>query len=249
VTTLRAPAKLTWFLEVVGERADGYHLLRSEMVSLALADTLTIGEGDGLTITGLGAERLDAGPSNLVTKALALVGRRAAVTLHKAIPAGGGLGGGSSDAAAILRWAGFGDLLAASRLGGDVPFCLRGGRALVEGVGEQVTPLADVPRRVTLFLPSFGVNTAACYQAYDQLVRSGERPSGRNHLTAAACLVEPRLEAFMAFVASVTGREAVLAGSGSTVFVEGWGVGVPTGVPGPDGAIQVLESETVPAGT
>ena len=100
-----------------------------------------------------------------------MVERRAGVTLHKFIPPGGGLGGGSADAGALLRWAGGVSDEAALRLGGDVPFCQIGGRALVEGVGERISELAFERRDVTLMLLSFGVNTAQCYRAFDELVR------------------------------------------------------------------------------
>ena len=88
MTTLSAPAKLTWFLEITGTRANGYHELRSEMTTLALADELELDEdGDFLTITN--APHLATDDTNLVRRALALVGRRAGVTLTKRIPAGG----------------------------------------------------------------------------------------------------------------------------------------------------------------
>ena len=82
------------------------------------------------------------------------------VRLTKRIPLGGGLGGGSADAGAVLRWAGCDDLELAVTLGADVPFCVVGGRARVEGVGERVTPLPFEPRRYLLVLPPFGVDTA-----------------------------------------------------------------------------------------
>src|SRR5207302_2726971 len=102
-------------------------------------------------------------------RALATVGRRARVRLFKEIPAGAGLGGGSADAAAVLRWAGCDDLAAAARLGADVPFCLVGGRARVRGAGEEVSPLPfeDVAgRSYTLLTPPFGVSTAAVYREW-----------------------------------------------------------------------------------
>ncbi|HXW31978.1 MAG TPA: 4-(cytidine 5'-diphospho)-2-C-methyl-D-erythritol kinase, partial [Acidimicrobiales bacterium] len=112
---LTAPAKLTLSLRVVDVRADGFHLLDAEMVSLDLADELEFSAGDGLelvdeTVGGAGIEALDRGRANLVTRALEVVGRSAAVRLLKRIPLGAGLGGGSSDAAAVLRWAGCRDL-------------------------------------------------------------------------------------------------------------------------------------------
>ena len=130
---IKAPAKLTWSLEVTGVRPDGFHELRSEMVTLDLADELVIDDHEeGLEIVDTRPSRdghLSTGPANLVSQALTLAGRRAQVRLTKVIPVGGGLGGGSADAGAILRWAGFDDLLKASQLGGDVPFCRRGGDA------------------------------------------------------------------------------------------------------------------------
>src|SRR4051794_38627193 len=139
-----APAKLTLSLRVTGVRADGYHLIDAEFVTIDLADDLEFAEGDGLEITGRTAAGLDPGPTNLVRRALAAPGRPAHVRLHKRIPAGAGLGGGSADAAAVLRWAGVTDLQAAVALGADVPFCVDGGRARVTGIGEIIEPLPMV---------------------------------------------------------------------------------------------------------
>ncbi len=111
VAEVTAPAKLTLSLRVTGVRPDGYHLLDAEMVALDLADTLYFSDGDGLEVVDAGASAGGHGEvptdgSNLVNKALSLVGRKAHVRLVKRIPAGAGLGGGSADAAAVLRWAG-----------------------------------------------------------------------------------------------------------------------------------------------
>ena len=90
--------------------------------------------------------------------------------MDKRIPAGGGLGGGSADAAAVLRWAGCDDLRPSpSRLGADVPFCLVGGRARVTGIGEVVEPLPPLARAVTLVVPPLAVSTPAVYRAWDEL--------------------------------------------------------------------------------
>ena len=212
-----APAKLTWYLEVTGVREDGYHLLRSEMLSLDLADRMTIEEGaDYLRV--LGPSSVPRDDSNLIGRALSLVKRRAGVTLEKRIPVGGGLGGGSADAAAILRWAGGVSGHEALQLGGDVPFCQVGGRALVQGVGESVTPLNFEERLVTLLMAPFEVSTLQVYQAYDELLSGGQRPDGTNHLEDPARLVEPRLATLLDWARGEFG-EVRLAGSGATVFV------------------------------
>lgn len=215
----RAPAKLTITLRITGVRDDGYHLLDAEMVTLDLADTLAFEEGDGLELRGPYAEGLSAGDDNLVRKALRAVDRRAHVTVDKHIPAGGGLGGGSADAAAVLRWAGVDDLAVAARLGADVPFCLVGGRARVSGVGEVVEPLPDVDRAFTLLTPPLHVSTPAVYAAWDRL--GGPTADGPNDLEPAALEVEPRLAAARDELGERTGAVPVLAGSGSTWFVEG----------------------------
>ena len=126
MTTVSAPAKLTLSLSITGVRADGYHLIDAEMVSLDLADTLKIESGHGVVVEGT----VEIDPDdNLITQALALVGRTARVTVAKRIPPGAGLGGGSADAAAILRWAGYADTQGAAQLGADVPFWGPGRRA------------------------------------------------------------------------------------------------------------------------
>lgn len=218
--TVLAPAKLTLSLRVVGVRPDGYHELDAEMVALDLADELTIDPGgDGLTVEFEGsAGTLAPGPANLVTRALEAVGRRAAVHLVKRIPVQGGLGGGSADAAAVLRWAGCQDPEVAAALGADVPFCLVGGRARVTGVGERVKPLAFEDRSFVLLVPPLGVDTAAVYRAFDAL---GPGPATGNDLEAAALTVQPELGAWRDVLAERTGAVPRLAGSGSTWFVEG----------------------------
>ncbi len=216
---LAAPAKLTLWLRVVGVRADGHHLLNAEMVTVDLADELTFADGDGLEVVGATGLDVGSGDDNLVRRALAAVGRRAQVRLDKHIPAGAGLGGGSADAAAVLRWAGCHDPAVAASLGADVPFCLVGGRARVGGVGDVVEPLPVEDRTFTLLIPPFGVSTAAVYRAWDEL--GGPRAAGANDLEPAALVVEPRLAEWRDRLASATGRTPTLAGSGSAWFVEG----------------------------
>lgn len=217
VDTVLAPAKLTLSLRVVGVREDGYHLLDSEMVALDLADELEFSDGDGLAVVGNVTVPVDE--DNLVCRALRVTGRTARVRLHKRIPVGGGLGGGSADAAAVLRWAGVTDLALAASLGADVPFCLVGGRARVAGIGEIVEPLPFEEREFTLLTPPFGVSTPAVYRAWDDL--GGPRADGPNDLEPAAVAVEPRLLDWRDRLGDLTGATPVLAGSGATWFVEG----------------------------
>jgi 4-diphosphocytidyl-2-C-methyl-D-erythritol kinase len=187
------------------------------MVTLDLADTLLFGPGEGVEVVPL-VETVRFTPS-LVTDALAAVGRSAFVRLEKRIPVGAGLGGGSADAAAVLRWAGRGDDVdLAVRLGADVPFCCSGGRARVTGVGEMVEPLPLEAHTFTLLTPPFAVSTADVYRRWDEL----DGPAGSvNDLEPAALDLEPRLAKWRDQLGDVSGKTPVLAGSGSTWFVEG----------------------------
>ena len=152
---VEAPAKLNLYLHVTGRRADGYHELDSLVTFTALADTLEIASADALSLTVSGpfAEALGTG-DNLATRAAAALaerlGRRACVriVLQKRIPVAAGLGGGSADAAAVLRglarlW-GLGAAHAsdlqdvALGLGADVPVCLDSRAAYMAGIGESV---------------------------------------------------------------------------------------------------------------
>jgi 4-diphosphocytidyl-2-C-methyl-D-erythritol kinase len=154
-----------------------------------------------------------------VRRALRAVGRTAAVHVDKHIPPGAGLGGGSADAAAVLRWAGCGDLGLAAGLGADVPFCVRGGRARVGGIGEVVEPLPFVDLTFTLCTPPLFVATPRVYAAWDELDRPGA--DGPNDLAAPAIVVEPELATWRDRFGEATGATPVLAGSGATWFVEG----------------------------
>jgi len=225
VTAVRvlAPAKLTLSLRITGVRADGYHLIDAEMVSLDLADELAFSPTDGepaVTMTGPFAAGLTGGDDNLVVRALRAVGRRADVVVDKRIPHGGGLGGGSADAAAVFRWARVDDVSLAASIGADVPFCLRGGRARVRGIGDELEALPFEPRTVTLAIPDgLRCDTAAVYRAWDDL--GGPTAEGPNDLEPAALVVEPRLAAFRGALGEDTGEVPVLAGSGATWFVPG----------------------------
>ncbi|MET0146227.1 MAG: 4-(cytidine 5'-diphospho)-2-C-methyl-D-erythritol kinase [Ilumatobacteraceae bacterium] len=227
-----APAKLTRTLRVTGVRPDGLHLIDAEMVTLDVGDTLTITPGSvGLTVSGRFAEGVPTDGTNLVARALVAVGRSAGVHVHKRIPSGGGLGGGSADAAAVLRWAGITDVDVAAGLGADVPFCVVGGRARVRGIGELVEPLPHLALTYTLVVPPVALSTPAVYRAWDDL--GGPTASGPNDLEPAALVVEPELVRWRDRIAELAGDAPTLAGSGGTWFLEGER----------DGALAALRSE------
>ena len=216
----RARAKLTLSLRICGVRDDGYHLIDAEMVTLDWYDTLTIDPaGTELSADGPYARGMPLNELNIVAKALVLADRTAGVHIHKALPRGGGVGGGSADAAAVLRWAGYDDVAGACVLGADIPFCLVGGRARVTGVGDIVEPLPFVPIDVTLIIPRLSVSTPAVYRAWDNL--GGPRSNGDNDLEPAAISAFPALRRWRDRIRDAAGIQPTLAGSGATWFVRG----------------------------
>jgi 4-diphosphocytidyl-2-C-methyl-D-erythritol kinase len=209
----RAPAKLNLELAVRGLLPDGFHEVETILQAIDLCDRLSIAPATSMTLLVTGFE-VPAGSANLVLRAAAEVGLEAEFRLYKAIPPGAGLGGGSSDAAAVLRAGGGGraDLAEiAARLGADVPFFLRGGRARAGGRGEVLEVLKPEPAWYGLAWPGFEVSTAAVYRAWDEV--GGDGP---NHLFRAACSVAPRLAEF----AAQLGSGWRMTGSGSAFFIE-----------------------------
>lgn len=212
--TLLAPAKINLTLEVLSRRDDGYHTLRSLMLPIALYDRIELAVADANRFrTGDPALAAD----NLVMRALeaARLQTRYDVVLHKTIPVGGGLGGGSSDAAAILRAAMDGALGArpeldwirtAAALGSDVPFFLAGTGALVEGTGERVTAIGALPDWwVVVARPHASVPTADAYRALDTARRLGGAPPSRPRATSASLAAIDALQRadFAALIASL----------------------------------------------
>ncbi|MHB9028037.1 MAG: 4-(cytidine 5'-diphospho)-2-C-methyl-D-erythritol kinase [Candidatus Latescibacterota bacterium] len=179
IITEKAPAKINLGLKILRKRPDGFHDILSLFQTITLCDELDLsGQGSGLDCD---CPDLSCGPDNLVLKA-DRVFREATgfnqpvhFSLRKRIPAGAGLGGGSSDAAAALRGlarmsggeAGVsGELLraCAEKLGSDVPFLLAGGTAVVEGRGEHMEPVAwPFDFTYLLVYPGFGVSTGWAY--------------------------------------------------------------------------------------
>jgi len=220
IAVINAHAKLTLSLRITGVREDGYHLIDAEMVTLALHDRLRLDtEGSGLSVTGPYADGVPTDSTNLVTRALILSGAEAGIHIEKNIPNGGGLGGGSADAAAVLRWAGFTDVRRSASIGADVAFCLVGGRARVTGIGEDVEPLPFEERTYTLVIPPLHCPTPAIYRAWDDL--GGPTGDHGNDLEPAAIAVVPDLEWWRNRITDAAGERPRLAGSGATWFLEG----------------------------
>jgi 4-diphosphocytidyl-2-C-methyl-D-erythritol kinase len=188
---VEAPAKVNLYLEVLGERDDGYHEIRSVVVPVSLCDVLNIEvteDGHIETITtpsqflkDIGGDCVEDSEGNLVTEAARLLRDKTGyqggvkVNLEKNIPIGGGLGGGSSDAATVLRalndlWAlnlSLEELMAiGAELGSDIPGLIHGGMVVVEGVGERVNALStNGLGEIWLVLanPQFEVSTKDIY--------------------------------------------------------------------------------------
>jgi len=183
---LRAFAKANYALDVLGLRADGYHEVSTVMQSISLTDEVELRHPAGGFDLSLEPEEVEIGPQERNTTYLArkalqrLTGKElpVKVTLRKKIPAGAGLGGGSADAAAVLVGLNelFGLGLRADELrgigawiGADVPFCISGGTALGEGVGEILTPLPAPPaHHLVVAKPSRNADTAKIYRAFDE---------------------------------------------------------------------------------
>ncbi|MDR3686281.1 MAG: 4-(cytidine 5'-diphospho)-2-C-methyl-D-erythritol kinase [Coriobacteriia bacterium] len=249
--TISAPAKVNLFLGVGSIRPDGYHSVQTVLHTLALADRVTLTPADELELScdvdlGIPAE------SNLAYRAARAFSAAYGldvlldITLAKRIPAGAGLGGGSSDAAAVLaglaHWAGLerDDLRlldVAASLGADVPFLLQGGAALMDGRGDHlVRSLKPIEATVVVVRPPAAVPTADAYRAFDadpQLVgdmrpvtdsvrfrdpRALAAGLANNMIPAAEALV-PAIGDALAFLRAETGvLGATMAGSGSAVF-------------------------------
>lgn len=175
-----AYAKINLTLDVLGKRDDGYHALASVMQAISLHDTLLIRANTSGQIAMVCDDPALHGDDNLALRAAWLLKAEtgdarlgAEIELRKAVPVQAGLGGGSSDAAAVLTtlnalWGSGYDAAhlqaLGARLGSDVPFFIRGGTALIEGRGELVTPLLDAePLWILLAKPRTGLSTAAVF--------------------------------------------------------------------------------------
>ncbi len=246
-----APAKINWTLEVLGKRPDGYHEVRTVLQTIDLCDEITLEAADALSLDVTGAH--SASDDDHTLAAARLLGRAmgkdlpARIHAVKRIPVGAGLGGGSSDAAAVLRGlralygltVGDAELAGlAAAIGSDTPFFLSGGSALGTGRGDVIERLPDVPEAwlVVLVPPiSLADKTRRMYAALEASdfsdgqrtasvaagIRRGE-PAGRESLVNAfddaGTRVFEGLEGYRAALRAASGVEAHLAGAGPGLF-------------------------------
>lgn len=248
---LSAPAKVNLFLRITGKRRDGYHSLETVFHTMGLADDITLSPAPRLKLatTGIPSPR---GARNLCWKAAELLRRTvktregALIRLRKRIPSGAGLGGGSSDCAAVLSglnrlWkAGLnrGELIRlGARLGSDVPFFLLGSPAAVgRGRGEILAPLASRLRaHAVIVKPRFSISTPDAYRALDRMrkrpapgaalkvtagaVRKGDLTglSVYNDFELVASRTRPEIDRLIVELRLAGATQAFMTGSGSAV--------------------------------
>lgn len=251
---VRAPAKINLDLRVLGLRPDGYHEVRTILQTVALHDTLSVTARPGPLTVRSGSAWVPRDRNNLVWRAGAALWRAlgrsgppagAAITIRKRVPAGAGLGGASSDAAAALRvlrliWtpAASARLLqeVAAAVGSDVAFFLRGGTMLATGRGERTRALRALRQyEVVLASPPFAVSTPAAYRWWDEMSGRGgavggpagrRAPAGwradpgrlRNDLQDPVVARHPTIGEAVARLRAAGAARAAMTGSGSAVF-------------------------------
>ncbi|MEM8848989.1 MAG: 4-(cytidine 5'-diphospho)-2-C-methyl-D-erythritol kinase [Pseudomonadota bacterium] len=229
-----APAKINLTLHVTGRRADGYHLLDSLVAFADCGDVLTLTDGDTLSVTGPFADGVPADETNLIRRALALAAAPKAVTLEKRLPHPGGIGGGSSDAAAALRLAEAAlttDQLLT--LGADLPICTLARAATMRGIGEAVAPVPMPVLHAVLIHPGAHLPTPQVFQG---LARSDNPPMAplpispdpadwrswiaghRNDLEPPAIAAAPIVADVLATLRAAGAEVARMSGSGATCF-------------------------------
>ena len=244
---LTAPAKVNLSLNITGRRDDGYHLLDSIVVFTAFGDQidLSLASGDSVRVSGPFAASLTAAGDNICLRALSAFreagGEAGPLAIHidKQIPVGAGLGGGSSDAAAMLRHLNGASAhplseerlaAVALSLGADVPVCLAGTAQRMQGIGEILTPLEPPPRgHLVLARPDAMLATGEVFRRWQQARRAGaasdtgSRPdriiAAGNDLEAAATTLVPAIGTVLVSLRDCEGIIAAqMSGSGTACF-------------------------------
>jgi 4-diphosphocytidyl-2-C-methyl-D-erythritol kinase len=229
---VRAFAKINLSLRVLGVRPDGYHDLRTILQSIMLHDTLTIRAVRGPFQLTCDDPRCPANPTNLIWRAAeqlwSAAGRPGSprdisIDLAKRIPIQGGLGGGSSDAAAALRALGrvwrvdeAHQHTTAAALGADVPYFFEGGTVLGLERGDLLFPLIDSPDAwVVVAVPPFGVSTKEAFGWWDE--GAPARRKGLNDLEGPVGAHHPQIKRLITAMSRAGASHAAMSGSGSAV--------------------------------
>lgn len=259
-----SPAKINLFLHVTGRRDNGYHDLETLMVCLDLCDGITLNFQASVITVACSHPQVPEDETNLAHRAatifwkelarkrgLTQVSGGVAITIDKQIPVGGGLGGGSSNAATVLKalndW--FDSPFSRPALmemglciGADVPFFILGGAALARGVGEILTPCSlKPPCRVLLATPGMAASTALVYKNINLALTTGRKSNNNaliiaceenrvldisvdlhNDLEVSACGLYPEIQAFKMEMASLLTENVMMTGSGASFFVLFW---------------------------
>ncbi len=233
-----APAKLNLFLHVTGRRADGYHELQTLFQLIDLCDTIAITVREDGQIERLAGPPGVAPEADLAVRAAQLLRQAtgsplgATLKVHKRIPLGGGLGGGSSDAATVLLalnelWDGKLSLPDLANLGlplgADVPVFIKGSSALGEGIGERLTPVRLPPKWYTIICPGVGVSTREVFQSPEltrnspvSTIRALLDTGGRNDCEDVVRARAPEVAEVLDWLTQFS--PARLTGTGSCVF-------------------------------
>ena len=233
-----ARAKINLSLEVLGRRADGYHELHSIVAFADVGDRLVIApaHANKLAVTGPFAADVPQGENNIIWKAWAhLRGLMevpfVSVQLEKNLPVASGIGGGSADAAAMLRGLlhlcggklSDEQVIGLAVIGADVPVCLIGRPALIEGVGEKISVLTEMlPPALVLINPLVPCSTAAVFAAMGletgQMRPASLRAEWRNDMTGAAIKVQPIISRVLSALSTSELFPVLMSGSGATCF-------------------------------
>ena len=238
-----AHAKINLFLNVLGRRPDGYHALCTIMHAIDLCDTVFLEPAKEISVSANVALPERSAARRAAEAYQAAAGTEGArIHIHARIPPEAGLGSSSADAAAVLRgmqalYGALSDaalLVLAARIGADVPFCLTGGCALCEGIGEQITPLPAMPLDLLIVKGTRGISTKALFEslvlplpegdagAAVAALRAGDKRALAqrvyNALAAPAARFAPETMEFAAPLRAAGAQAACMTGSGSAVF-------------------------------
>ncbi len=251
--TVSANAKLNLYLDITGIRSNGYHDIKTVMHTVDLRDSVTVSlSTEKEIVISCDKPYLPTDDRNIAYKAAELffssadIRRGALINIRKRIPVGGGLGGSSTDGAAVLTGLNYlcgrpyseKELFSlGASLGADVPFCMKKGAALCEGIGDVITPLPALTNTFAVILkPDFSLNTKNMYKLYDTEAKKPSPPHTLiteavkknnfvivasqlfNAFENAAVTIRPEIKMYYEALRSCGSQGVMMSGSGSCVY-------------------------------